>query len=172
MHQEIFEQLVIQQVLREAWAIIEAKDLMDAGVTEIGVDEENRLSRFHRKTHRQVHCSQCLAFTVAWTGDAQHIPVMFSKALHDLSPQNLKGVDKRPLVIGSHHSPLTKHREWNIQRPRPGIHDGARQDMAAGSFAGLWPGARLTLLVFIKLQRSPKSVHGFSENARKLEGRE
>jgi hypothetical protein len=40
MHQEIFQQLVIQQVLREAGAIIEAKDLMDARVTEISVDED------------------------------------------------------------------------------------------------------------------------------------
>jgi hypothetical protein len=162
MHQEIFERLAIQQVVCEAWAIFEAKYLMDGGVTEIGVDEENRLSRLHRKTHRQVHRSQRLAFTVARTGDAQHIPVMFSKALHDLGPQNLKGIDKRTLVVRSHHSPMTKHREWNIQRPRPGIYDGARQGLAAGSLSGLWPGTKLTLLVFMKLQRSPKSVHGFS----------
>jgi hypothetical protein len=55
MHQEIFERLVIQQVVREAGAIIEAKDLMDAGVTEIGVDRGEpseppvaRLTGIHR----------------------------------------------------------------------------------------------------------------------------
>src|SRR5689334_11769237 len=126
---------------------------MDTGVTEIGVDEEHRLSCIHRKTHRQVHGSQRLAFTVAWTGDAQHIPIIFSKAMHDLGAKNLKGIDKRPLVISSHNSPLTKDRAWDIQRPRPGIHDGGRHGGAAGSLACLCSGTRMTLLVLIKLQR-------------------
>ena len=77
----------------------------------------------------------------------------------------LKASKNAPPVIGSHDSPLTKHREWNIQRPRPGIDDGSRQSLAAGSLSGLWPGTKLILLVFMELQRSPKSVHEVSNQA-------
>jgi hypothetical protein len=132
---------------------------MDAGVTEIGVDEENRLGHLHRKTDRQIHGSQGFTLAVPRARDSQLIPIVFSQTMYDLGPQNLNGIDKRPLVIGSHHAMLTKHREWNIQRLGPGIDDGRRHGMAAGSLSSLWPATRLLLLILIKLQRSPKSVH-------------
>ena len=111
---------------------------MDAGVTEIGVDEEHSL--------RAVSIARLTArFTAVnvlpspWPGlvTPNTFQSFSRRRMHDLGPQNLKGIDKRALVVCSHHSPLTKHREWNIQRPRPGIHDGARQGLAAGSLCRL-----------------------------------
>jgi hypothetical protein len=51
---------------------------------------------------------------MARTGDAQDIPVIFSKAMHDLGSENFEGVDEGAFVISGHYSTLTEHREWNI----------------------------------------------------------
>ena len=165
MYKKVFQRLVIQQIVARPGTVFKSKNLMDTRVSEIRVDEEHRLSRFHCKTHRQVHCSQGFTFTVAWTSDAYHIPVIFSKTLHNLGPQNLKGIDKRPLVICSHHPSMTKHRKRNSHRPRACIYD-RWYGLGVCSLAGWWPGTVMALLVFMELKRSCDHGPSFNHSKR------
>jgi hypothetical protein len=103
--------LIIQQVVGETWTVLQAKYLVNARTAEICIDKQHRLRRLHSKTHSQINRSQCLALTMAWAGDAHHIPAIFSKTMHDLGPQNLNGINEGALIVRGHHPPLTKHIE-------------------------------------------------------------
>jgi hypothetical protein len=115
MHQQVLDGLIVQQVVGETHTVLQAEYLMDAGIAEIRIDEQHSLRGLHGETHSQIHGSQRFSLAMPGTGDSQHIPVIFSKAMHDLGPQNLKGIDEGTFVVRSHHPPLTKQREWNIQ---------------------------------------------------------